>query len=224
MIAILGVGRVGAALGPHLSNLGYQVVYGAREPGREDVVELVEKTSNGAQAVSVSEACQMADWVVVALPYSAMESALHEMGDLDGKIVVDVTNALVMGDNGLMKMALDNSSSAEQLQASKPDAKVVKAFNTVGFHVMANPAAAGGSVSVPLAGNDADAKIAVAEVIEKMGLEAIDVGPIEHARSLESMAVLYLVPYLQGRMDDAFEFYFRRGASPKKSKGVRAAG
>ncbi len=152
-----------------------------------------------------------------------MNDVLSEIGDLANKTIIDVTNALTMGGDGLMEMASTSSAGAE-LQAAKPKATVVKAFNTIGFHIIANPDAAGGPVSTLLAGNHVDAKQTVAKLANSLGFEANDIGPIRQARYLEGMAALYLTPYLQGRMKDAFEFYLRTGASPQESKGVKAAG
>lgn len=221
-IAILGTGRVGGALGPRFAELGFQVVYGSREPQRDDVVELVARTGDAASAGSISEAVREAQWVLFAVPYKALDDVLENVGDLDGRIVIDVTNALVPHADGLMQKS-GETSSAERIQAALPGAQIVKAFNTVGFHVMADPAAAGGAVTVPLASDHSEAKAAVAEIVTRLGLVPFDVGPLRQARVLEAMASLYLVPYLQGRRDDAFEFYFRTGASPEVSSGVRPA-
>ncbi len=221
-VAVLGTGRVGAALGPQFAKVGATVVYGSRDPDRAEVQALVAKTGTGTRATSQADAVKGADIVVLALPWKATEEAIRSM-DLAGKIIIDPTNAIRPGADGQMEMSVD-TSAGELIQGWAPKAKVVKAFNTMGFHVMANAAAAGGPVTVLLAGNDAAAKATIARLVERMGFESADVGSIRNARHLEGMSVLYMVPFMSGQRDQAFEYHLRRGTAPTTSSGVRPAG
>ena len=222
-IAVIGTGRMGGAIGGRLASLGHTVIFGSRAPDSEETAALVQKTGGGTTASSPTDAAAAADLIVFAVPWAGAEKAASSLGAVDGKTIIDVTNALSFGSHGLMEIATD-TSSGESIQKWLPGSTVIKAFNTVGFHVIANPEAAGGPVSFPIVGDDEDAKTAVAELVQSFGFESVDVGPLVHARALEMMSMIYIVPYLQGRKEDAFEFYFRRGAAPKVSAGVRAAG
>jgi predicted dinucleotide-binding enzyme len=213
-VAVIGTGNVGGALGPRFAKLGYKVIYGSRQPDREDVKELVARTGPRALAMSSLEASNKADLIVLAVPWSAAESVVKGMGNLDGKIIIDVVNPLRRADDGLLEMAVD-TSAAEHIQAWAPGARVVKAFSTMGSKIMADPAALGGPVSVALASDDDDALQKVRQIAERMGYPTVDVGPLRHARHLEGMIVLMVVPAMEERGQDSWEYYFRPRSDDK---------
>lgn len=205
-IAVIGTGEVGSALGPEFAALGHEIVYGSREPARQDVVALVERTAGNASARTPAEAVAGADMVVLAVPGLLVEQITTGLGDLGGKIVIDPTNALVRADDGRFLMGVD-TSNAEIIQAAAPGAYVVKAFNTINWRTMVDPAIAGGPVSVPLVGNDQAAKDRVAELVRGLGLEPMDLGPLEHARWVEGMLILWINNRYAG--GQPFEYHLR---------------
>ena len=107
------------------------------------------------------------------------------LGDLSGKLVLDVTNN-IKSENGYT-VPQDGPSTAQRIQMLAPNAKVVKGLNTLNIAVMANTKLGGDHVTLPIAGNDKEAKAKVASIIQAMGLEAVGVGPIVAARYIEEM-------------------------------------
>lgn len=206
-IAMIGTGDVSSALGPRFAELGHTIVYGSRDPSRVRVKELVARTGRGASATTPAAAAAGADIVVLAVPGEAIEPVTKALGDLAGKIIIDPTNALRKGEDGLLEMAV-KTSNAELIQRWAPDAFVVKAFNTLNWRTMVDPKSAGGPVSIPLVGDSAEAKAVVAALAEGIGLEPIDLGPVRHAHFVEGMLILWINNrYVNGQ---PFDFHLRK--------------
>lgn len=206
-IAIIGTGDVAHALGPEFAALGHTIVYGSRDPSRDSVNALVAQTGDDASATTPPKSVVDADMVVLAVPGGLVESITLSLGDLSGKIIIDPTNPIGEGEDGLPTMAVD-TSNGEIIQAAAPSAFVVKAFNTLNWRTMVEPESAGGPVSIPLVGNSKKAKDAVAELVSGMGLEPIDLGPIRYARHVEGMLIIWINARFGG--GEAFDYHLRR--------------
>ena len=188
-VALIGTGNVGAALGRRFAEHGHAIFYGSRDAAAADVRELVAATGHGAMAVTPADAAARADIVVLAVPWSAAQDVVRSLGDLRGKILVDPTNPRVMAADGFADYPIDDSN-AERIARLAPGAHVVKAFNTLGAETMLDPNLANGPVTVPIVGDDRAAKARVAALAREIGLEAVDVGPLRHARIVEGLHFL----------------------------------
>lgn len=193
-IAIIGTGHVGSALGSAFARTGHTVIYGSREPHRDDVRALVSRTGHRASATTPDEAVRSAFAVVLATPWAATEAAVRAL-DLAGKTVLDATNPISFPD--LTHTA--DPSGGELVQSWAPAAHVVKAFCTVGADVMAD-ASFPGDVRPALfvAGDDADAVATALELAEGIGFEGIPAGGLGRSRELEGLAILWIHHAMNG--------------------------
>ena len=207
-VAVIGTGDMGDTLGPRFAELGYRVVYGSRTPESDRVKALVRKTGKNATATTQMAAAQQGDIVLMLVPWPAMETVAQNLGNLDGKIVVDVSMPLEQGEDGYPSHLLQ-TSSAEMIQGWNPGAKVVKTFGTMGSYVIDDPLAVGGTVTIPVASDHRDAKEKVAGIVAALGLDPVDFGPLRMARNIEIMQLIYMIPLSQSR-PEGWEFYFRR--------------
>jgi NADPH-dependent F420 reductase len=208
-IALIGTGNVGGALGRRFAENGHNVVYGSRDPLAADVVALVNETGHGAVALSPAQAAAQSRVVVLAVPWTATEDVVRGLGDLSGKILVDPTNPRVMASDGFADYPPTlEDSNAERIARLAPGAQVVKAFSTLGWETMLDPRVAEGPVTIPLVGDDRDAKALVATLAREIGLEAVDVGPLRHARVIEGLHYVR-ANALGGRIN----YYLRRDTS-----------
>lgn len=205
-IAVIGTGRVASALGPGFAAQGHTIIYGSRDPARAEVQALIGQTPGSASAAAPAEAAAQADMVVIAVPGGVAVDVVNSLGDLSGKIILDPTNIVMGGDDGAPTHAVE-TSNAELIQAAAPGARVVKAFNTLNYMTMIDPASSGGPVTIPIVGDDADAKAQVAALAEGMGLEYIDLGPLRYADTLEEMLVIWVNARNLGT---PYDYYLRR--------------
>jgi 8-hydroxy-5-deazaflavin:NADPH oxidoreductase len=189
-IALIGTGNVGAALGRRFAEQGHTVVYGSRTPEAADVVALVRETGRGAVALSPAAAAARSRVVVIAVPWTAVEEVVRGLGNLAGKIVIDPTNPRVTATDGFADYPPQHDSNAERIARLAPKALVVKAFSTLGAETMLNPRLADGPVTIPVVGDDRGAKQVVAGLARAIGLDAVDVGPLRHARIIEGLHYL----------------------------------
>jgi NADPH-dependent F420 reductase len=203
-IAIVGSGHIGAGLARPWTKKGHSVTFAAREPNDAELAALAKEV--GAKTASVSDAARGADVVVLAMPYGALDDVLEAAGDLAGKVVVDCTNAVELGPGGMGLKYGHTTSAAEELQKRLPRAKVFKSFNAQGAENLANPIYGGVAASNFFCGDDADARRAVKTLVEDIGFEAIDAGPLKNARLVEPLMLLWMASsQALGTRDVAFK-------------------
>jgi len=212
-IAIIGAGNVGRALATSFGRAGHDVVITSRDP--QHATDLAETVARATTAPSPLVAAQNADVVVLAIPFSSVaEVALNIRPAIAGKPVIDVTNRMSFGANGV-EMDTD-TSNAEELSVLLPEAKVVKAFNTLFSSTQSDPVLEGVQLDGFVAGDDDAAKALVLELVESIGLNPVDVGPLVRARQLESLAFLNIA--LQIANNGSWQSGWRLVGAPATAK------
>ena len=189
-IGIIGSGNVGGTLGTRWAQAGHDVIFGSRNPGSDEIRQLAAKAGGAARAASFKDAAEASGLLLLATPWPAARTVVEGLGDLAGKVLIDATNPLLPNLAGLEYGT--TTSGAEQVAGWAHGAKVVKAFNTVGFNIMANPAFDPDRPVMFYCGDDAAAKQAVRPLVEQLGFEAVDAGPLSQARLLEPFALLWI--------------------------------
>jgi NADPH-dependent F420 reductase len=158
------------------------------------IAGIAEKGGNTVQVLGSGDTDQTVtgEIVVLAVPYPAVQEILAQRAEqLAGKIIVDITNPLNFETFDSLTVPADSSATAE-IQAALPNSSVVKAFNTTFAATLASGEIAGQPTTVLIAGDDADAKTRLAEVITAAGLRAIDAGSLRRARELEATGFLQI--------------------------------
>lgn len=187
-VTVIGAGNMGAAFVKQLTRAGHQVSVTARDQAK---AADVAGQHPGARAVPAAGAAQDADVVVLATGYGDAVAALQSLGDLQGRVVIDITNPLTADYMGLTLG--HDTSAAEEIAKAVPGATVVKGFNTVFAQVLGSGAAAFGAdrpVTVFVASDSAAAKQTATTLAQSMGFDVIDAGSLKNARYLEPLAGL----------------------------------
>ena len=186
-ITIIGSGNVGSGFVKQLSAAGHRVRVTGRDAAK---AAALAAQYPGVQAVGPAQAAQQAEVIVVATPYESAVAALKSLGDLDGKVVVDVTNPLTADYMGLT--IGHATSAAEEIARAVPGARVVKAFNTVFAQLLADGGDLGDDrkATVFVAGDDEQANQTVTALAQSMGFTTQAAGGLKNARYLEPLAGL----------------------------------
>lgn len=171
-ISIMGKGTMGQAIGSIVRQGG-------------NTVDQLDRQSTSVQG----------DIVILAVPYPALSAIVDQLGpELAGKTVVEITNPLDFSTFDRLLVSA-GSSATEELAALLPDSSVLKAFNTT-FSATLSSGTVGTSMTpttVLIAGDDLEAKLALAQVVTEGGLRAIDAGPLKRAHELEAIGFEQLV-------------------------------
>src|SRR5512143_734829 len=192
-VTIIGAGNMARGIGTRLVSGGHNVTYMDRHPekGKALADEMASKAKNGATARADALGSPVKDEIVVlAIPYGATGEVIERLDkQLDGKIIIDITNPLNAAYSGLA--VEPGTSAAEEIAKKLPGrAVVLKAFNTTFAKTLVEGEVDGKPLDVFIAGDAEEPKHKLSKLIEDGGLRAIDAGALERARQLEAMGLL----------------------------------
>jgi predicted dinucleotide-binding enzyme len=208
-IGVLGSGEVGRRLASGFAQCGHDVMIGSREPDKPELREWLAAEGAGATAGPFADTAAHGDLLVLAVLGNAAEEAIAQAGpaNFGGKVVIDAMNPLDFSGGFPPKLSVCGEDSlGERVQRAIPDAKVVKAFNTIGNQFFFRPQFAEGLPTMLIAGDDADAKHTVADVLVDFGWpEPVDIGGIEGSRELEAICIAWVkIGGARGAWDHGF--------------------
>jgi 8-hydroxy-5-deazaflavin:NADPH oxidoreductase len=183
-IGFIGAGRMGSGLAKLWAAAGYQVMLSARD--LDSVKQLAAQIGPNASAGTPAQAAAWADVVVVTVPYSALPSIGKEYApELKGKIVLDTCNPSPQRDGPMTNEAIDKGTGVMD-PIYLPGTRLVRAFNTVNYALLASPIPAGGERhGVPLAADDKKALKVAVQLVRDAGFEPVIVGKLSTAKSFD---------------------------------------
>lgn len=197
-VGIIGSGAVAQVLAKAFNDQGHEVTIGTRNTTKEDVVKF--KSQNPAIGVgSFEEAAKFGELLVLATKGKGAPDAIQLAGvaNFKNKVVIDTTNPIedAAPVNGVLQYYTTiNYSLMESLQQLLPEARFVKAFNSVGNAAMYQPNYGNTKPTMFICGNDEGAKQTVTRILDSFGWETADMGKAEGARAIEPLCMLWCIP------------------------------
>jgi predicted dinucleotide-binding enzyme len=213
-VGVLGSGNVGKTLASGLVQHGYEVTLGTREPRQEDVASWAAKAP-GAKTGTFRDAANFGELLILSVLARAVEDVIRLAGpeNFRGKVLIDTNNPISDAppvDGVLEYFTGPNQSIGEKIQSLVPEAKVVKAFNSVGAARMVNPHFEQGTPTMFICGNDGSAKNQVSEIVRRFGWDPYDCGSLVAARALEPLCMLWCIPgFTKNQWTHAFKLLTR---------------
>jgi predicted dinucleotide-binding enzyme len=196
-IGIIGSGHVGQTLAKGLAAEGHSVRIGSRTGDK--LAEFSQQS--GVAEGTFEDVAAESEVVIVALKGDVAEAVVRSLaGALAGKVVLDTTNPIgadAPKDGIVQYFTAANESLLERLQAAAPAAKLVKFFNSVGAGLMVHPSVRGGTPSMFVCGNDADAKAVAGDLAKQLGWNVEDVGSAAAGHAIEALCQLWCAPGFQ---------------------------
>jgi predicted dinucleotide-binding enzyme len=185
-IGIVGAGKIGSTLAKLWVEAGHEVRLSSRHP--DELQPLVKKLGARASAGTPAEAGQFGDVVMLAVPVKAVPDLARDLGPLlTRKVVLDTGNAYAQRDGDVARQATSHPQGSAGWAASRfPNARWVKAFNTVNYKVLEKQAHRDGDrVGIPLASDDRDALETAAGLVRDAGFDPVIVGALARGREFE---------------------------------------
>jgi 8-hydroxy-5-deazaflavin:NADPH oxidoreductase len=171
-IAVIGAGRIGGTIGEKWTAAGHEVAYGLRDPGKRPGAKTIDQALRGAEVM------------LLAVPANAVvEVVRSHHAALDGKIVIDATN----------NFAAAEFNSWPELAKSAPHAHLYRAFNTLGWDVLAKPVLGGVQADLFYCGPEGPSKDKVEGLISDAGLRPIWVGRADQVATVDGVLRLWAV-------------------------------
>lgn len=197
-IGLIGSGHIGSAIARLAVAAGHEVVL-SNSRGPETLSDLVAELGPNARAATAQEAAAAGEVVVVTVPFTAYRDV--PVDPLRGKVVIDTNNYYHERDGHIPELDEESTTVSELLQQHLPESTVVKAFNNINFaHIpeLARPAGAPDRTALPVAGDDTAAKEQVSALVDSLGFDVVDAGPLAEGwrfqRDTPAYGMVYVTP------------------------------